>query len=201
MFVQVIKGQVADAGQIHGAVDEWVRDVAPGADGWLGTTAGVTDDGTFLALARFESEDAARTNSARPEQDQWWSKTAQLFTGDAEFRDSVDVLADTAGDPDAARFVQIMQGETSDPARARELWLEDADAWREQRPDMLGSVEVGHEGGAYTMALYFTSEEEARIGESKPTPPELQKQMDEMNSLTVGQPSFYDIKEPWLYSR
>jgi hypothetical protein len=30
----------------------------------------VTQDGRFVALARFESEEAARRNSARPEQDQ-----------------------------------------------------------------------------------------------------------------------------------
>jgi hypothetical protein len=33
-------------------------------------------------------------------------------------------------------------------------------------------VAVGHEGGAYTMAVYLTSEE-ARDGERKEPPPEL----------------------------
>ena len=27
------------------------------------------------------------------------------------------------------------------------------------------------------------------------------RQMDEMNSLSVGEPEFFDIKRPWLYSR
>ncbi|HEY6596618.1 MAG TPA: hypothetical protein VI011_21305, partial [Asanoa sp.] len=61
-------------------------------------------------------------------------------------------------------------------------------------------VAVGHDGGAYTMAMYFTSEAEAREGERKQPPPELAAQMDEMNKLNVGEPEFFDIREPWLNS-
>ena len=71
MFVQVIRGQVTDPEQVQAALDRWSLQLAAGAPGWLGTTAGVTGDGRFVALARFESEEAARRNSDRPEQDQW----------------------------------------------------------------------------------------------------------------------------------
>jgi hypothetical protein len=50
------------------------------------------------------------------------------------------------------------------------------------------------------MAIYFTSEEEAREGERKEPPPELQAQMEEMQQLSVGEPEFFDLKQPWLYS-
>jgi hypothetical protein len=50
------------------------------------------------------------------------------------------------------------------------------------------------------MALYFTSEADAREGEQKQPPPELQAEMEEMNSMMVGEPEFIDIKEPWLSS-
>ena len=53
MFVQVIQGQVTDAGKVRAALDRWAAEVAPGAIGWLGSTAGVTGDGRFIALARF----------------------------------------------------------------------------------------------------------------------------------------------------
>jgi hypothetical protein len=72
--------------------------------------------------------------------------------------------------------------------------------WAEFRPDILGSVGAEHEGGAYTMALYFTNEEEAREGERKEPPPELKAQMEEMDSLSVGEPEFFDLKDPWLYA-
>ena len=161
VFVQVIQGQVTDAGKVRAALDRWAQELAPGATGWLGSTAGVTEDGRFIALARFESEEAARRNSDRPEQDRWWAETAKLFTGEASFKDSSDVTVDVTGDPDAAGFVQVMQGRGSDPERARELMSQDSAAWAAFRPDVVGSVAVGHEGGAYTMAMYFTSEAEA----------------------------------------
>ena len=67
MFVQVIQGRVVDPGQVHAAHDRWVEEVAPGADRWLGTTAGVSGDADFIGLVRFESEEAARRNDSRPE--------------------------------------------------------------------------------------------------------------------------------------
>jgi hypothetical protein len=200
VFVQVIKGQVTDPGQVRAALDRWAQELAPGATGWLGSTAGVTEDGRFIALARFESEEAARRNSGRPEQDRWWAETARLFSGEATFRDSSDVTLDVIGEPDAAGFVQVIQGQGSDPDRARELMAQDSSEWAAFRPDIIGSVGVGHEGVAYTMALYFTSEEEAREGERKEPPPELKAQMQEMEALSVGEPEFFDLKQPWLYS-
>ena len=200
MFVQVIQGQVSDPGMAHAALDQWVQELAPGATGWLGSTAGVTDDGTFIALARFESEELARRNSDRPEQDRWWAETSKLFSGKPTFRDSNDVVVDVVGDPDQAGFVQIMEGQGTDPDRARELMATDSQEWAAFRPDIVGSVAAQHEGGKYTMALYFTSEEEAREGERKEPPPALKAQMDEMNALSVGAPEFFDIKQPWLYS-
>jgi hypothetical protein len=200
MFVQVIQGQVADAEQLHAALDRWAQELAPGASGWLGSTAGVTEDGRFIALARFESEEAARANSSRPEQDRWWSETAKLFTGEPTFKDSTDVIPDVSGDPDTAGFVQVMQGRGTDPDRARELMAEDSSEWADFRPEVIGSVAVGHDGGAYTMAMYFTSEAEAREGERKELPPKLKAQMDEMAALSVGVPDFFDLKQPWLYS-
>jgi len=53
MFVQVIQGQVSDVGQARAALDQWAQELAPGANGWLGSAAGVTEDGRFVALARF----------------------------------------------------------------------------------------------------------------------------------------------------
>jgi hypothetical protein len=201
MFVQVIRGQVSDPEQVHAALDRWSEELAAGAPGWLGSTAGVTEDGRFVALARFESEGAARRNSDRPEQGQWWMEISKLFTGEVTFRDSSDVTADVNGDPDTAGFVQVMQGRGSDPERTRELMAQNPDDWAAFRPDVIGSVAVGHEGGAYTMALYFTSEEAAREAERKEPPPQLKAQMEEMNQLSAGEPEFLDLRQPWLYSR
>ena len=200
MFVQVVQGKTSDPEALKAATDRWMQDLAPGADGWLGTTGGITEDGRSIAVVRFESEEAARRNSERPEQDQWWAETAKLFDGEATFRNSNDVTVDLYGDPDQAGFVQIMQGRGTDPDRARQLMAQDSDKWAALRPDMIGSVTVGHDGGAYTMVMYFTSEADAREGERKEVPPELQANMDEMNKLSVGEIEFFDLTQPEIRS-
>ena len=201
MFAQVIHGRTSKPEELHAAMDRWVRDLAPDAIGWLGSTGGVTDDGRVIAVARFESADAARRNSERPDQDRWWRESSQLLDGDAHFADSEDVTLDLVGDPDKAGFVQIMRGHGTDPERARELMSQDSEKWAAYRPEILGTVAIGHGGGDYTVAIYFTSEAEAREGERKEPPPELAAQMEEMNKLMSEPPEFFDLKQPWLYSR
>jgi hypothetical protein len=198
MFVQVIKGQVEDPAAMRAAMERWTTELAPGATGWLGSTTGVTDDGTFVALARFDSEDNARRNSDRPEQGAWWAELERLFTGDPSFADSVDVDVDLAGDPDTAAFVQVMQGRVSDPERVRELLHLDAETWSSYRPELLGTVTAMHEDKAYTLAAYFTSEAEAREGEQKEPPEAIRNQMAEAAELFVGDTVYYDLREPWL---
>ena len=200
MFAQVIQGKVTDPMAMKAAGDRWMSDLAPGAVGWLGSTGGTTEDGRFIMVARFESEDAARRNSERPEQSQWWAETEKLFDGGATFQDSTDVTLDLQGDPNQAGFVQIMQGRGTDPERAKQLMAQDSDKWAAVRPDVIGSVAVGHDEGAYTMVMYFTSEAEAREGERKEIPPELQANMEEMNKLSIGEPEFFDLKQPVILS-
>lgn len=200
MFVQVIQGRTSQPEAIAEAFTRWKADLSPGATGWLGSTGGVTDDGKFIAVARFESEAAASANSERPEQDAWWQETSKLLDGEATFRNSTEVDVDLQGDPDQAGFVQVMQGRGSDPERARQLMAQDADKWAAFRPDVIGSLGIGHDQGAYTMVMYFTSEAEAREGERKEPPPELAAQMEEMNKLSIGEPEFFDLKKPILSS-
>jgi hypothetical protein len=201
MFVQVITGKTSKAAEVRAAFDRWIDELSPGAEGWLGSTAGVTEDGRLVALARFENEEAAQRNSDRAEQGQWWAEVAKLLDGEARFRNSVDVMPDLRGNPDQAGFVQIMQGQQGpDPKRAQELMNENSDEWAAFRPEVLGSLGISHPDNTWTMALYFTSEAKAREGERKEPPPELQAQMEEMNKLSVGEPEYFDLKDPWLAS-
>lgn len=200
MFVQVIQGRTSQPQALVDQLNRWQAELAPGAIGWLGSTGGVTEDGRVVLVARFESAESANANGARPEQDAWWAETAKLFDGEATFRNSTEVDVDLNGDPDQAGFVQVMQGRGSDPARAKELMAQDADKWAALRPDVIGSVAIGHDEGAYTMVIYFTSEAEAREGESKELPPELAAQMEEMNKLNIGEPEFFDLKQPMINS-
>src|SRR2546430_7004332 len=119
MFVQVIQGHVSDAAQVRAQLDRWVEEVAPGAAGWLGSTSGVTDDGTLIALARFESDEAARQNSDRPEQTAWWEQTAALFTGEPVFHYSTSAEVDTPGVPSRPGLLPAMLEWSGSPCALR----------------------------------------------------------------------------------
>lgn len=200
MFVQVIQGPVAAAQQVRAAIDRWLAEAAPGAIGWLGTTAGVTDDGTFIALARFESADAARRNSERAEQDQWWQEFSKLFTGEVTFHDCTDVAEMGSGGSDDAGFVQVIQGRLKDPARMREMAEQMTATPADYRPDVIGGFIAFHGDGGYTTAVDFTSEAEAREGESKERPAEIQEQWDQQMAMHESGPTYLDLHEAWLLS-
>jgi nitrous oxide reductase len=51
---------------------------------------------------------------------------------------------------------------------------------------LIGSVAAEHDGGAYTMELYFSSEAAAREGERKEPSLEPMAQMDEVRQMVLG---------------
>jgi hypothetical protein len=201
MLAQVFQGRTSDAEALLDAFDRWRRELLPGATGFLGSTQGVTDDGRFIAVARFESAEAAARNAQRSEQSRWWEKTQRLFDGEVTFRDSEEVDLDLVGDPDRAGFVQVMQGQVTDPARARELMAQlPQEVLKEFRPDILGTVFITHDAGRWTQVIYFTSEAEAREGERNQPPPEWQRTLEELMKLSVGEPTFLDLRQPLMTS-
>jgi hypothetical protein len=195
MFVQVIKGRTADAGSLERQMERWREQVKPGAVGYLGSTAGVSDDGTFIAFARFADEAAAKANSARPEQDAWWQETAKYFDGEPIFRESTDVTTLFEGGSNDAGFVQVMEGTVTDRARAEAFETpEMLEQLRAARPDLIGATRVWFDGGAFVDVAYFTNEEEARKGESSA---EFSGPMDEYASL-FGEMNYIDLRRPLL---
>jgi hypothetical protein len=199
MFGEVIQGHTSDPTGVRQAMERWVQDLSPGAVGWLGATAGVTQEGTFIAVVRFDSEEAARANSDRPEQDQWWAETCTLLDGEVTVRDGVRTELYRVGDPDQAGFVQVVQGRVSDLDRARGGLHALQEALKVHLPCLLGSVTIEYDAGRFTRALYFSTEEQARAGELN-VPPELRRRDDEARELLVGPIEFLDLRQPWLYA-
>jgi hypothetical protein len=195
MFVQIIQGRVSDPDELRSSVERWIRDISPNAVGWLGSTSGVTDDGIAVSVVRFESEEAARANSNRPEQHAWWMDTAKLFTGDVTFHDSREVYEVAGGPSGNAGFVQIIQGRSSDRERSLAAMRQAEESISDMRPDILGGLICTHDEEGYTNAFYFTSEAEARVGEQQEPPEEL-KQMMEEEQARMGTPTFYDLRDP-----
>ena len=198
MFVQVIRGRLADPDRARRQLDRWVEELSPGAEGWLGSTGGAADDGRFVEVVRFESEEAARRNSERPEQGEWWAETAACFEGDAAFDESREVDLVMGGGSDDAGFVQVIRGRVSDVDRFRSINARSERLLRERRPDFLGGVVAWHEGGRFTETAYFSSEDAAREGEAKDDP-ELRGFFEEYLSV-LEDAEYLDLRDPWLHS-
>lgn len=199
MFIQVIQGKVMDEQALRRNLDRWTQELMPGAVGYLGTTAGFADDGTFIALARFESPEAARANSSRREQGDWWAEMEKCFDGPATFMDCTDVRSWMAGGSDDAHFVQIMEGHSPDVMRMHDLMNQHVDEIHQARPEIIGGLMMDAGDGRYVDAIYFTSEQEARDGERKEPPPDLRADMEESMRL-LGEVTYLDLHQPMLVS-
>lgn len=199
MFVQFIEGPVDDAEGLRQQYETWLEELAPDAIGWLGSTGGVTADGTAFVAARFEDAGSARENSERPEQSAWWEQTAECFAGPVEFSDCDRVVTILDGGSDEAGFVQVIRGRFTDADRAVELSASFEEHLPEARPDVLGGYLGLQDDGSYTQVVYFTSEEEAREGEQRSVP-ELDELGERLAAVQTGAPRYLDLSEPWLAS-
>jgi hypothetical protein len=201
MFIQVISGTATDVEAVQGAVDRWEAELRPGAVGYLGTTLGFTDDDRFVVLARFESAEAARANSERAEQGEWWAEMEKV-TKDVTVHDCSRIETLFGGGKDTAGFVQVMQGRIKDQAKADAMFARSAEAEKvlsAARPDLIGEVIAIHDDGSgYTDAVYFSSEAEARANESKPLPADAEAMFGElMAALDIT--DYLDLKRLSLH--
>jgi hypothetical protein len=199
VFIQVIQGRCNDADALHRQMDRWREELEPGATGWLGGTYGLTDDGEFVAVVRFDSRASAEANSARPGQGKWWEEASQLFEGEVSFHDCDDVTMMLDGGSDDAGFVQVIQGRLSDPERFRHMMEGPMDMLHEARPDIIGGTIAIDADGFFTQTMAFRTESEARDREQQTPPPEAQRELDEMGAM-MSDVSYHDLHHPWFAS-
>jgi hypothetical protein len=199
MFIQVIQGMCSDEAMLRRHMDRWREELAPGAEGWLGGTYGMTDDGQFVGVVRFESREAAARNSLRPEQGAWWQEASRCFDGEVSFHDCDDVILMLGGGSDDAGFVQVMQGRLDDPMRFREFMSQPMDMLHEARPEILGGTIAIDADGFFTETIAFRSEAEARAGESKEMPAEMAEQYGR-EMAQVHDMRYLDLHHPWFAS-
>jgi hypothetical protein len=195
MFVQVVQAKTKDKAGVKEMWDRWNSEVKPAASGYLGATGGVTADGDLLVIARFESAEAAERNNNIPEQQQWYSEFEKYIEGEPSFTNYTNVELQEEGGSDKAGFVQIIRTKGGDPEAFKKLDAELAPKMKELRPDVIGGF-TAYEPDDATSVIYFTSQEEARKNESNPEFQELAKRYMELQ----GEPTFYDLTDPWLES-
>jgi hypothetical protein len=197
MLIQVIQGKVKDAELLRRQEERWQQEIEPDAVGYLGYTGGITPDGRSIGLVRFESAEAAQANSDRAEQAAWWAETAKAYDGEPTFHDCREVDIMFGGGSNDAGFVQVIQGRAKDQDTMRADLTEMESTLRERRPDILGLIVAWHgDGGGFTQAVYFRSEEETRLQEKATEQDELRQ---DYADLFEGQPVFFDLPEPHLY--
>jgi hypothetical protein len=199
MFIQMMEGRVADEAGLRAQLDAWMSDLAPGAAGWVGATMGLTADGSYVAVVRFESEAAAQANADRPEQGAWWQAFAATIDGEVTFTNCPDVDTFGAGGSDDAGFVQIMIGK-GDRAAIAPIADELSATLARMRPDVTGGT-IGWPGdGSFVQTVYFTNEADARKAESAdPASQEDREAMERLNSLMTFD-RFIDLPKPMLYT-
>jgi len=197
MFIQAIRGHTSSAEQIQDQGRRWATELGPDADGWLGTTSGLTDDGTFVVVVRFDSREAAEANSRSERQSAWWAEMEKLYDGDVTFHDCDEVMTMMQGGSDDAGFVQVMEGTVKDVDALRELMQHD-DELHAMRPEIIGAT-VGLDGsGGFVQTISFTDEASARSGEqSTQMPDDVRAQMD----AAIGEVTFYDLHRPVFASK
>jgi hypothetical protein len=200
MFVQIITGRTTDAAKFRAQGEKWIKEVRPGAKGFLGGTGGVADDGRVVLSARFTDQAAAEANANRPEQSAFWEEMVKTFDGEPTFRETSDVDTMLAGGSDDAGFVQVMEGKVTDRAKAAAMETpEMMEQLRAVRPDVIGGMRMWFPDNSFVMINYFTSEAAAREGESKAEfqqPPEEMKDWDSV----FGEMTFTDLRDPILFS-
>ena len=124
-----------------------------------------------------------------------------LFEEAPTFQDSSEVFVETRGDLNSAEFVQVRMGEFTDRDRVRKIMIDSLPARTADRPDILGTVNVGYGNDRAVTLIYFKSEEAAREGERKEPSPEVKAVLEEMRSLSAGQPEFLNLRTLWLDSQ
>jgi hypothetical protein len=192
MFIQFIHGACTRPDEADALLDEWRRNLAPGARGWLGGTYGFTDDGQLVAVVRFESREAAMASSRRPEQMAWAERFDALMDGPTTFHDCDDVTLILDGGSDSAGFVQVISGQVDDPDRLKAM-VADTAILHEMRPDILGGTLAIAPDGFFVETIAFSSEAAAREAERSVEPPaEVRRELDHaMHGAT-----FRDLHHP-----
>jgi hypothetical protein len=137
VFIQVIQGRALDPPGIRRELDRWQRQLATDADGWLGATAGVTEDGWSVVVMHFDSEQQARRNSERPEHRAWW-REASRHLGEVGFHEAPKVRLFGDGRSDLAGYVQVIQGHIDELERMASLGGDQEEVMAREAPHILG---------------------------------------------------------------
>lgn len=195
MFIQMVQGTCAQQDDMKMLVDDWCGEMAD-QPGWLGGTYGFTDDNQFVGVVRFDSKASCDAYCERGGSALWWAAASDLFDGTPEIHQSDDVSIMLDGGSDDAGFVQIMRGHVKDADRLRRMTTDQemTAMLHQARPDVIGSTLIIEDDGTFIETIFFTSEDEARIGEKQEMPEAVADEMAE----AMADVEYIDLHRPWF---
>jgi hypothetical protein len=200
MFIRVIQGRATNPPGIRRDLGRWQRLLAADADGWLGSTMGITEDGWSITVVRFASAVQARRNSDRPEQREWWRDASQHLAR-VVVHDAPEVHLYRDGGADEAGFVQVIQGHSDDLEGMAGLVRDQEEVLARGAPYILGMTVAEHADrpGDFTQIVYFTSEQDARQFHPVPAAAADEPAQEERRRLMTELRCF-DLRDPQLLS-
>lgn len=197
MFIRVIEGHGDDREALRRIADRWgtnVRGVVPGC---VGATMGCADDGTFLAILRFESTDAAAEQATLPSSIRWIDELTAALLSPPQIEDHPEVDVFAGGGSAEAGFVQVVRGRALDKTELKEIEWQILEWFPGLRPDYFGSWMAWNES-RFTEVAYFASAAEAHAGEQRVAESEHSGDFEQwLDGITDVR--YVDLHEPWHY--
>jgi hypothetical protein len=93
----------------------------------------------------------------------------------------------------------VITGRVSDFGRVRAVLDGFGDRIREHRPEIIGGTAGADADGRYVQTVYFTSEADARTGERREPPADLETSMSEL-AEAITELRYLDLHEPMTIS-
>ena len=141
---------------------------------------------------------AARANSDRPEQGAWWSETEKYYDGASLLRGVVGCHRAHGRRVERRRVRPGDEGGGRRPRPRSTVSTTSFEQLASVRPDLLGRPPCVDRRRSVRRAAYFTSEAEARAGEQKELPEEVQALMAEFQEI-MANTEFIDLIDPELH--
>lgn len=169
MFAEIAVGSVRDRGTLERLLDQWYSDLRATTPGFLGGFAGIGNDETFVGVWRFASEAASARATSNTEQSRWWAALGDCLA-DLERVGTSDVALHGACLQAYGDFTQVIRGDVLDQAAYDDTLAQVNAHWTRlvaKRPEILGRVAVRLPDDRLVDAVFFESEDAARVGEAR----------------------------------
>lgn len=199
VFIQIIQGRASDTEALRVEYERSIGRLADQAEGWLGSTAGLTDEGAFFAAVRFASGEAARRASRQAEHEAWWQELTTVADGEASVHECSDVAEFAGGVAATAGFVEVIQGRAVDLGDIlHRVAMAESSALPHQ-PVLLGGYIAAHDrADGFTQLMYYPSEQAARERTSEEVRETELLQVETMSEFVTDVRRFA-IPDPWLH--